>query len=202
MKKFFGILLVLAGMASAGFGLFWMCHFTYDGVYYQSGNLEYLALIVLGLLCILAGRHLYRADGESPRGKTMMGNAMRVLGIPMMVLGAIEVLANEEISIRITGLVAALVGLVFLLMGQSKIRTGRIEVEQQETRRAVQLKADQKILHQSEQLAAERRARQEQEETPPPPPEPDKMVCPACGKVFPMDHVYCNVCGSLLERQP
>ena len=35
------------------------------------------------------------------------------------------------------------------------------------------------------------------EQTPPPQPQ---MVCPECGKKYPLDQIYCEECGSLLKK--
>lgn len=32
-----------------------------------------------------------------------------------------------------------------------------------------------------------------------PPPQP-QMVCPECGKKYPLGHVYCDECGSVLKK--
>lgn len=35
---------------------------------------------------------------------------------------------------------------------------------------------------------------------PEPPAAPTKMVCPSCGKEYPLDDVYCDECGSRLKE--
>lgn len=37
-------------------------------------------------------------------------------------------------------------------------------------------------------------------EPPEPPAAPTKMVCPSCGKEYPLDYVYCDECGSRLKE--
>lgn len=151
-------------------------------------TLLYAAIAVFGILCILKGRKLYLANGESPTVKKVVGRLMMFLGIGLIALGAfaLYVMRYERSAYAFcvtVGIEALISGFFFLLAGRHKVKIGMIET-QAAARQAAELK---------------REKRQTQEPTPRP-ATPTHMVCPACGNTYPMDFVYCEECGSRLKE--
>lgn len=152
-------------------------------------TLLYAAIAIFGILCILKGRKLYLANGESPTVKKVVGRLMMFLGIGLIALGAFALYlmryeGSAYIFYMIIGIEALIVGFFFLLAGRHKVKIGMIEA-QAAARQAAELK----------------REKQQTQEPTPRPAVPTHMVCPACGKTFPMDVVYCDTCGSKLKEE-
>lgn len=152
-------------------------------------TLLYAAIAIFGILCILKGRKLYLANGESPTVKKVVGRLMMFLAVGLIALGAyfLAVMGYDPsiygFSLTI-GIEALIAGFFFLLAGRHKVKTGRAEA-QAAARQAAELK----------------REKQQAQAPTPQPAAPTHMVCPACGKTFPMDVVYCDTCGSKLKEE-
>ena len=187
MKKFLGSLLVLIGTGLILWGV-WAAN---------SSSSIMMALIsiicgVLGVVFILWGRKLYLANGESPKAKKVAGRFLTIIGIGLAIFGALWYLSEGldsyngtgDLSLILASLVAAL---VFLIVGTAKSHAAKKEARQDAVN--------------STTVPGRTSAASRQAKTPTPPPRPRKMVCAECGREYPMDHVYCDECGSLLREK-
>ena len=132
-----------------------------------------------GAAAAFVGRRLYKADGESPKAQMFYGALLCLTGVGSMVMTLYRVISYSGAPVveLPTPAILAVLG-VWICCRACRARK-----------------------------AAARETMGTSEPVPPPVPEPPKpaeptvAVCPDCGKRYPLDKVYCEECGALLERR-
>ena len=126
MKKFLGALLVLLGTVIAVlFGGAAGAIGSYESGMY---SVLYIIMAVLGLAVIGLGRKLYRANGESPKTKTVVGRLMMIIGLLLAIFGAAFAFTWTVLDtdpIWVLGVTCLAAGLIYLLIGKSKVGADR-----------------------------------------------------------------------------
>lgn len=193
MKKFFGALLVPVGTALVIFFGSLIAVLGENPFFPPRLRPVYTALYagiaILGVVAIVCGIMLYRADGESPKTKLMVGRLMMLVGLALVIFGACfafvwRVLDHSPVWVLGAGSLVA--GLIYLITGKAKAKTGR--------------KASLSVQTVNRRTDHSQRSESEKKEEVVPPPKPKMMVCEECGKTYPLGQVYCDECGSLLKE--
>lgn len=193
MKKFLGMLLVVAGTGILCAGMYFVCEYAsynYNVYSYDTLNRIFATFAIAGIVVILIGRKLYLATGESPRMKRVIGRLMLIIGVGLVVsgVGVIGVwLGDYPRPMWLLGVGLTLVGLIYLFIGRAKIRAGKIAISGSNQKTA-------------QNAGTTNNASTQQKVPDPPPPQPKMMVCQECGKKYPLSQVYCDECGSLLKE--
>lgn len=201
MKKFLGGLLAAIGLGCFCGG-FYLCmeygyYYINDHGFYR-GLLEqaviYGLLALAGLVALWKGRGLYRAEGEGSTAKKVSGVLVTIAGIFLAVFGCgLTQTYYYGFELVPAGLYIVL-GIILAVTGSKKFRAERSVTVQKATA----------AVEPDPQAAAPETPPSAIPETPPaaPPKEPKGMVCPDCGKKYPLDQVYCDECGALLKEAP
>lgn len=218
MKKLLGLLLVPVGMGLLAYSLHWAVYFNMRG----EGTMAAVVAVV-ALAGILAGCKLYRSKEESPAMKQVVGRLMTVSAIPMAIGGAVlgvtgltgnksPAYASSSHAWTVLGVTLLLYALIFFRKGRGKVREGTAAAQEQRNRRDQARQAEEERRRAEEerrkQREAEERARREEErrrqeeERRREEERLKEMVCPACGKRFPLGQMYCDECGSRLKETP
>lgn len=195
MKKFWGVLLVLVGTAMTIFfgslSSVWMSSRNSFGEGQPLYAALYIAIAIFGVVTIVYGRKLYRANAESPQTKVAVGRLMMIAGLSLAIFGvcfAFVWIVFDYDPVWVLGAGSLVAGLIYLITGKAKAGAGR----------KADLSGGQTVKN---RISGYEESRSSRAEDLGPLPQTKMMVCAECGKTYPLGQVYCDECGSLLREQ-
>ena len=189
MKKFLGTILTVAGACIFGFFYLLTAYYVYfnsdvPGIY----TFMYGAICLAGAAMAIWGRRLYKAGWEGPKAQRFDGVLLCLIGAALIAAALFwAVLSLDEYREACYMEIPA--AIILAVLGAGVIFLGARMCRRAGADRAYQ----------------DRTATKKSEPVPPPPPpkpaEPTAAVCPDCGRRYPLDKVYCEECGALLEKK-